>query len=297
MTSYKISKNSYNQVNVDKFMFQQTEKSNVQILYEKFKQMLLPLIVGHVRDNYDTLTNDETILVVALGKNNLVDDSKKIPTLDLNRGNKDGTWSLEQTLNQYIKGIKGGNSILRNISGYVINETLRYLHTNPDTQSDAPNEINEMTSFKPVMPNKICKDKAFIIMSNIFPADNQFLAKINSEIAKINANYEIVIKEIKGIEKSIIINDNTLTLSNNFICLSLKIKDLNYSKRDKLPSQDDEKIAEPNQTKENIDIPKPEEVPESEASVESETPKKKVIKRKIPIRIKVDKTDKTDKTT
>jgi hypothetical protein len=209
----------------------------IQELYESFKETLFKLIIGYFRDTQNEFKDGEVILIIDMGKT-------KTPTLNLDKGKED-TWSLEQTLNQYINGVKSGGINNINLPGFAVNETLRYLHTNPNTQKFAITEINDNTSFKPVLANKICKGDAYIVMNSIIPGDSKFIDKINMEITKFNPKFKLVTENVNGSDKSIIINNNKLTLSSSFINLVLRVRDHSSNgsvRRIKLlQSQDDEK--------------------------------------------------------
>lgn len=240
-------------VNIERSMLEDAERQNaIKNLYVSFKEILLPLYTGYIRENIDTLRDGDVITTINIGQNRLSDVLKKdfdgkLPELNLNKDrNLNDTWNLQQILDQYISGVKGGHEFLRTLPNFAINETLRYLHVNPQTRPNAPEEITQKTSFKPVLPNKICQKGAYVIMTKIIPADSDFLKTINTKIAKYNPNFKLVVEEVPADNTFVVLNGNKLTLSSNFVNLVLRIDGAEESssnetvRKIKLPSQDDE---------------------------------------------------------
>lgn len=210
-------------------------KHEIKELYDSFKKILFPIIMQYFRENCDNIKDGDVLLTIDIGKNkqeNPMANSKDIPELDLGKGKKnEKSWSLEQTLTQYFKGIPGNSKKLSNLPGYVTNETLRYLHANPDTQKTALKQIGESTPFKPVLPNKIIQGTAFIIMTNIIPADLRFLESVNAQIAsEFGSQYSLTHEYIESNGSKIYLGQNSLTLSSNFINLVLHVHNKNKSR-------------------------------------------------------------------
>jgi hypothetical protein len=218
-------------VSNERSLVQDSERRDaIKNLYNSFKSILLPLYTGYIRNNIDTLTDGDVVTTINIGQNNFSDIINKefdgkMPELNLNKDrNLDDTWSLQQILDQYISGVKGGHEFSRTLPGFAMNETLRYLHVNPSTKETAPVEISQKTSFKPVLPNKICQKGAYIIMTNIIPADSDFLKTLNAKIAKLNPNFKLVVEEVPSSNSYVVLNGNKLTLSSSFVNLVLRIE-------------------------------------------------------------------------
>lgn len=210
-------------------------KQQIKELHDSFKKILSPIIMQWLRDNHENLNHGDVLLTIDIGKNKPeTPEAKDIPELDLGKGKKnDKSWSLEQTLAQYFKGVPGNSKKLSNLSGYVINETLRYLHANPDTQKTALKQIGESTPFKPVLPNKIIQEGAFIIMTRFIPGDTRFMKGLNEQIASdFGAQYSLTYETIESNGSKIHLGQNSLTLSSNFINLVLQVEDKNDSKKE-----------------------------------------------------------------
>lgn len=193
--------------------------SSINNLYETFKLKFRCLIMDHFRKHFNDFNNNEVLLTIDIGKD--TKNKKSHPNLDLGKGDT-YSWTMEQTLNQYLEGVPGYNKLLTNMPDFVVNETLRYLHTNKDTKDTAPTKIDENVPFKPVLPNCIKNDGAFIILTNIIPDDSKFLDSLNHEIKQFNPNFKLVIEKVRGNGTEIILSGKPLILCHTFINLVLK---------------------------------------------------------------------------
>jgi hypothetical protein len=233
----------------------QDRQDNISNLYNNFKQNIFHIIIGYIRDNYESLQDNNVILTIDNGK-----EGNSPPHLDIKKGNV-RTWSMEQTLRQYIEGVPCYSKKLINMPDFVVNETLRYMHTNINTQETAPMVINDKTPFKPVLPSRINHgNNSYILINNIFPKDTMFIDNINRELNKFRPDLKISIETIIGDGSEIDINGNKLILCHNFTNLVIKnIEDdssstsvIDSSVTKPLPSQDDESSEEINLTENDI---------------------------------------------
>ena len=225
-----------------------TQRRNaVSKLYTNFKVSLFQILIGFIRNNYETFQIDDVVLTIDNGK-----DGSSSPHLDLNKGDTK-SWSMEQTLRQYIEGVRGYSKKFINMPDFVVNETLRYLHTNIITKTSAPTVIDEKTPFKPVLPNRIhYGEQAFVSLNKIFPKDTVFINSINRELKKFCPDFKIVIETIIGDGSEINVKGNKLILCHNFTNLVIKkIENDSSSPPDvvssipkPLPSQDDEETED-----------------------------------------------------
>jgi hypothetical protein len=225
-----------------------TQRRNaVMNLYTGFKTSIFHILIGFFRSNYESFQENDVIMIIDNGK-----ECGTSPHLDLNKGDTK-TWSMEQTLRQYVEGVRGYSKKLINMPDFVVNETLRYLHTNTRTKGSAPMVINENTSFKPVLPNRIhYGEQAFVSLNKIFPKDIMFITSINRELKKFRPDLKIVIETVTGDGSEIDVNGNKLILCHNFTTLvikkidddsssvSLPVHSAVVSIPKQLPSQDDE---------------------------------------------------------
>jgi len=215
----------------------------VSKLYTGFKINLLQILVGFIRDNYSTINPGDVVMTIDNGK-----EGSPSPHLDLNKGDTK-TWSMEQTLRQYIEGVRGYSRGLINMPDFVVNETLRYLHTNENTKKSAPVVINDTTPFKPVLPNCIrYGEEAFILLNKIFPKDIKYISDINRELRKYRPDLKLTIKNIIGDGSEIDVNGNKLNLCHSFTNLTIELVDDDSSSTPTYtiqkrvpPHQDDEK--------------------------------------------------------
>ena len=61
-------------------------------------------------------------------------------------------------------------------------------------------------------------------MTNIIPADSDFLKTLNAKIAKLNPNFKLVVEEVPSSNSYVVLNGNKLTLSSSFVNLVLRIE-------------------------------------------------------------------------
>lgn len=184
-------------------------------MYESFKGLLKCLVVQYFREKCPT--KNDVVITICMGKKS----GKNTPHLDVDKGNTK-EWTLDQIINQYIKGVRGFNSVLANIPKFTVAETLRYLHTNPETRVNAPIEINDRTPFKPVLANRVLSKDAFVSVSNIIAKDVKFLEMLNVELSKFNPNLVLKVEEIVGDDSEVVLKGHQLNLSHRYINLVIR---------------------------------------------------------------------------
>ena len=184
-------------------------------MYESFKGLLKCLIIQYFREKLPT--KNDVIITICMGKKS----GKNTPHLDVDKGNTK-EWNLDQIINQYIKGVRGFSNLLANIPKFTVAETLRYLHTNPETKVTAPTAINEKTPFKPVLANRVLSRDAFVSVSNIIAKDVKFLESLSYELAKFNPNLVLKVEEIIGDDSEVVLKGHQLNLSHRYINLVIR---------------------------------------------------------------------------
>lgn len=230
-------------------MYEAEYKKNVQTMYEKFKDLLRFQVCDFLRDNHDNLYDGLVVMTIATGKKDSKDrKDKSKPSLDIEKGNN-ADWSLEQTINQHIKGVGGYNKLLSNIPGFTVAETLRYLHTNPETRDNAPSMIDETTPFKPVLPNRVIikkgekyaspREDVYVLVSKIIADDFKFLELLTQGLKKYNPGLTFMVESITGDDSEIVLEGNRLILSHEYINLVIRDDSDNFD-GSFLPTQNDD---------------------------------------------------------
>jgi hypothetical protein len=196
------------------------KSKNVLKLFVDVKDTFVSIISSSI-SLQRTLHDGMTLMVIALGKSNT--DQVQTPKLDLSQGHTrtDG-WTEERTLKQYIEGIIFKHS---NLPNYVLTETLRYLHTDPKTQTDPIKIIEQDTFFKPVLPDKLSWGPAYVQLHKIFQKDQGFLNRLNDEISKIHPGYCIKIVIVEPTHREVQCAGHSLKLRNRFLKLVIGLID------------------------------------------------------------------------